>query len=121
MRFVDVQGFCIKRGKQAEFQAWLIANEDRIRKSYPAGIEYGGIYVAVLGSEKTAGEFYALDFLDSYAALDRGAALGEGPHQRLREVGAEFGQFIDTDRSAGWSRTLLKSVVDATIIDIPTD
>ena len=120
MRFVDVQGFCIKLDKQVEFQQWLVANEDRIRSSYPAGIEYGGTYVAVFSSEKNAGEYYGLDILDSYAAIDRGAALAKDATSDYAKVGAEFLQFIDTDRSAGSSHILLKSVVDATIIDLPT-
>jgi hypothetical protein len=120
MRFVDVSGFCIKLDRQVEFQQWLIANEERMRKSYPEGIEYGGIYVAVFSSEKHAGEYYAFDILDSYAAIDRGAALGKDTTSEYAKIGAEFLQFIDTDRSAGSSRMLLKSVVDATIIDVPT-
>ncbi len=35
------------------------------------------------------------------------------------KIGAEFVQFLDTDRNAGYSRTLLKSIVDATVIDMP--
>jgi len=119
MRIVEMQGFCIRLDKQVEFQKWLVENEERIKKSYPAGIEYGGTYVAVFSSEKNAGEYYWLDFLDSYGAMDRGAALGKDPTSDWVKVNEEFFEFLDTDRSAGTSHLLLKSVVDATIMDVP--
>ena len=50
----------------------------------------------------------------------RGAALAKDPTSAYAKIGAEFLQFIDTDRSAGSSHILLKSVIDATVIDIPT-
>jgi len=119
MRFIDVQGFCIRLDKQVEFQEWAIKNEERIKKSYPAGTEFGGIYAATFSSEKNAGDYYWLDILDSYAAIDRGAALGKDSTSDYAKIGAEFVQFLDTDRNAGYSRTLLKSIVDATVIDMP--
>ena len=119
MRFVDVQGFCIRLDNQVEFQKWLVENEERIKKSYPAGTEYGGIYAAVFSSEKNAGEYYWLDILDSYAGMDRGAALLKDPTSDFAKISEEFLRFLDTDRSAGSSRILLKSVVDATIMDLP--
>ena len=120
MRFVEIHGFCIRLDKQTEFQKWLVENEERLRKAYPPGIEYGGIYVAVFSSEKNAGEYYGIDYLDSYGAMDRGAALGKDTTSDWVKVSEEFLQFLDTDRSAGSSHTLLKSVVDATIMDVPT-
>ena len=119
MRFVDMQGFCIRLDKQVEFQTWLVENEERIRKSYPAGMEYGGVYVAVFSSEKNAGEYYWLDILDSYGAMDRSAALNKDATSDFAKVIEEFLQFLDTDKNAGWSHTLLKSVVDATFKDLP--
>ena len=120
MRFVDMQGFCIRLDKQIEFQRWLVENEERIRKSYPAGMEYGGCYLAVFSSEKNAGEYYWLDILDSNGAMDRGAALNKDATSDFAKVSEEFLQFLDANRNAGWSHTLLKSVVDATIKDVPT-
>jgi hypothetical protein len=120
MRFVDVQGFCIRLDKQVEFQKWLVENEERIRKSYPAGIEYGGIYLAVFSSEKNAGEYYGLDILDSYGAMDRAAALNKDETSDYAKINVEFLQFLDTARSAGSSHILLKAVVDASITDLPT-
>jgi hypothetical protein len=119
MRFVDMQGFCIRLDKQIEFQRWLVENEERIRKSYPAGMEYGGCYLAVFSSEKNAGEYYWLDILDSYGAMDRSAALNKDTTSDFSKMIEESLQFLDTDRNAGWSHTLLKSVVDATIKDLP--
>ena len=119
MRFVEIQGFCIRLDRQVEFQNWLVENEERLRKSYPPGIEYGGIYVAVFSSEKNAGEYYGIDFLDSYGAMDRAAAAGKDPTSDWVRLSEEFLQFVDTDRSAGSSHTLLKSVIDATIMDVP--
>jgi hypothetical protein len=120
MRFVDVQGFCIRLDKQVAFQKWLVENEERIRKSYPAGSEFGGVYGAVFSSEKHAGEYYWFDILDSYAAIDRAAALGKDPTSDYMKINEEFVQFLDTDRNAGSSRILLKSVVDLTVLDLPT-
>ena len=120
MRFVNVQGFCIRPDRQVEFQQWIIANEERIRSSYPPGSEYGGIYAAVFSSEKHAGEFFWLDILDSYGAMDRGAALAKDPDSEYARLGEEFLQFVDTDRAAGSSQMLLKAVVDATIFNVPT-
>ena len=118
MRFVDMQGFCIRLDKQIEFQRWLVENEERIRKSYPAGMEYGGCYLAVFSSEKNAGEYYWLYILDSYGAMDRSAALNKDTTSDFSKMIEESLQFLDTDRNAGLSHTLLKSVVDATIKDL---
>jgi hypothetical protein len=119
MRFIDMQGFCVKLDRQVEFQRWLIENEQRIKASYPEGSEFGGIYAAVLSSEKGSGEYYWLDILDSYGAMDRAAALAKEGTSDYAMIAQEFMQFLDSDRSAGWSRTLLKSVADATIFDAP--
>jgi hypothetical protein len=120
MRFIDMQGFYIRPDRQVEFQKWLTDNEERIRKSYPAGIEYGGVYVAVFTSEKNAGEYYWLDILDSYGAMDRGAAAARDPSSDYAKMGEEFIAFLDPARSTDWSRTLLKSLADATVFDLPT-
>ena len=120
MRFIQLQGFSIKLDRQTAFQQWLVANEERIKKSYPAGTEYGGVYAAVFSSEKSAGDYYWLDIVDSYAALDRFAAAGKDSTGDYAKINDEFLPFLDADRSAGYSRILLKAVADTTIIDIPT-
>jgi hypothetical protein len=119
MRFLNVAGFCIKPDKLVAFQQWVTANEERIKASYPEGSEYGGMYVAVMSSEKDAGDFYWLDILDSYGALDRSAAAGKDPESESSRIGQEFLEFVDMSREAGHSQILLKSVVDATIWDAP--
>ena len=53
--------------------------------------------------------------------MDRAAALGKDPTSGYAKIGQEFLQFIDLDRSAGSSHMLLKSVVDATVFDAPTN
>ena len=121
MRFIDVSGFSVRQDKQVEFQEWVVANQERIARSYPDGSEFGGIYVAVLSSEKNAGEWYWMDIHDSYGALDRNAAIAKDPTSEMARIGAEFLRFVDPDRAAGWSRTLLKSVLDATVMDLPRD
>jgi hypothetical protein len=76
-------------------------------------------YAATFSSEKKAGDYYWLDILDSYAAIDRGAALAKDSTSDHTKIGAEFVQFLDPDGNAGYSRTPLKSIVDTTVIDMP--
>jgi hypothetical protein len=121
MRFMEVDGFSVRFDKQTEFQQWVIANQDRIAASYPAGSEFGGIYTAVYSSEKTAGDYYWMDIHDSYAALDRNAAMAKDPKSEVAKIATEFLSFLDPSRAAGWSKTLLKSIVDATVFDMPTE
>jgi len=119
VRFMQLFGFTVRNDRQVEFQQWLTANEARIRASYPAGSEYGGCYAAVFSSEKGAGDFFWIDILDSYAALDAAAADGRDPVSDSVALNNEFVQFLDPERSAPYSKILLKSVVDATIMDMP--
>jgi hypothetical protein len=120
MRFAEIRGFCIRLDRQVEFQRWLAANEERMRASYPPGVEYGGTYVAVFTSDRNGGDYYTIDFLDSYGAMDRAAAITKDETSDWAKLGQEFMEFIDPSRSAGWSHRLLKSVVDASIMDAPT-
>jgi hypothetical protein len=121
MRFIEVEGFAVRTDKQVAFQKWVIANQERIARTYPDGSEFGGVYAAIYSSEKDTGEFRWMDIHDSYAALDRMAALAKDPDSDMSGWMAEFVEFLDPDRSAGWSKTLLKSIVDATVMDIPAD
>jgi hypothetical protein len=52
--------------------------------------------------------------------MDRGAAVAGDPSSEYAKIGQEFMEFLDTGRSAGWSRIVLKSVVDATVFNLPT-
>lgn len=119
MRIIDMQGFCVKLDRQVEFQQWLRDHEDELRASYPEGVEYGGIYCAVFTSEKTAGEYFALDILDGYAALDRIAATSNDPASEYNRLSLQMMEFLDFSRRGEWSRVLLKSLVDATVFDAP--
>jgi hypothetical protein len=62
-----------------------------------------------------------VDILDTYAALDAQAADGKDPSSDSAALNAEFMGFLDPSRGAPWSKILLKSVVDATILDMPTE
>jgi hypothetical protein len=119
VRFIEMQGFSVRPDKAVKFQQWVIDNQERIKKAYPEGSEFGGIYAVVFGSDKNAGDFYWLDIRDSYGALDRTAAAAKDPTNEMAKVTTEFLGFLDPDRNAGWSHHLLKSVVDATVFDMP--
>lgn len=115
MDFIDVQGYTIKKGRLGEFQTWLAAHEDDLRKLSPQGTEYRGTYAVTHTSEKKAGSVWTLWHLDSYGAQDTMAAAGkaDGP---FRDLVLQFLDFVDQD-SDNWSQTLLKAVVDATMYD----
>jgi hypothetical protein len=119
MRFIEINGFSIRPDKQTEFQQWVIANEARIKLAYPQGSEFGGIYGVIYSSDKSGGECYWLETHDSYGALDLSAAVSKDPTSEMAKVVKEFVAFLDPDRNAGWSHHLLKSVVDATVFDMP--
>lgn len=114
MHFLNLFGFEVKDGKAVGFQEWLDGHEDEWRNAMPEGAEYVGTFAAVQTSEKSAGSFFTVYRLDSYGAQDRvAAAMKDGP---LAKIMAQAGEFIDWN-SDNWSQLLLKSVVDATIID----
>lgn len=120
MRFIEMSGFSVRLDKATEFQKWVVANQERITRAYPKGSEFGGVYAAVFSSDKNAGDFYWLDIHDSYGALDGAAADSKDPTSEMAKVMTEFLEFIDPGRDAPWSHHLLKSVVDATVFDMPT-
>jgi len=51
-------------------------------------------------------------------ACSRGPPRGDSTSDYAK-IGAEFVQLLDPDRNAGYGRTLLKSIVDTTVIDMP--
>lgn len=118
MRFLQLNGLSIRADRQVDFQRWVTENEERIRAAYSPGSEYGGIYTAVFSSEKGIGDYFWIDILDSYAALDRAAADAKEPSSAVAKVNAELMEFLDPDRNAPYSRILLKSIVDATVMDM---
>jgi hypothetical protein len=119
MDFITEDGYQVKPGMQEEYQQWVIANQDALRRALPEGIEYIGTYVAVFGSDYTGGTFRDLFRIDSYGALDRMAAEGRRPGSELARLQREGSRFVDMTRSPErWTHNLYKNVVDATIIDV---
>ncbi len=121
MQFLAVNGFCVRRERQVEFQQWVTDNLERIKRSYPEGSEFGGIYATVFTSDKEGGDWYWLDVLDSYGALDRQAAVSKDPTSELAKISNEFLEFVDPDRRSGWSQHLLKSALDVTVFNLPSE
>ena len=122
MDFITEDGYEVKPGMQEEYQEWVIANQDALRRAMPEGIEYIGTYVAVYGSDYAGGSWRDLYRIDSYGALDRMAAEGRRPDSELAKLQRESFKFIDLSRSPErWTHNLYKNVVDATIIDAPRE
>ena len=121
MRFLEVNGFTIKRNKNRAFQEWLIANQDRLARSYPEGTSLVGYFAAVFSSEKQAGDIFSIEQLDSYAAKDRLAAAGRDRESEYARLSEELIQFVDPNPSAAYSQILLKDIVDATVFDFEAD
>jgi len=115
MRFIEEFGGSVKPGKEEALQEWLVRNEDAMAKAYPEGSEYLGTYVVVYSSEKDSGQWRTEVRRDSYAALDRVAAVGKDPNSDLNRLTREFIKFFDPSPTAPWSRSLYKAVVDATV------
>lgn len=112
MDFITEMGFDVVRGTASEFQQWLVDNEAGLAESAPKGWEYLGTYAAVLSTEKDAGQFRQLWRHHSYGDQDDYAAAmqGEGSFARLNDEMAA--RFIDQERGAHFSQSLLKAVVD---------
>lgn len=116
MHFISVFGYDVKLDRATEYQQWLTDHEGDWRNAMPEGTEYIGTFAAVQTSEKNAGSFFTLYRLDSYGAQDRlAASMKEGP---LAKIMADSAPFVDWE-SRNWSTLLLKSVVDATMFDMP--
>lgn len=120
MRFIQEFGYTVRVGQEEAHQRWLIENDDALRKAMPAGTAYIGTFAVVISSEKDAGSYRALYQLDSYAAMDKLAALNKDPHSDYGRLVRESTRFGDYDLAAPWSNTLLKDVVDASILDPQT-
>jgi hypothetical protein len=123
MDFITEDGYQVKPGMQEEYQEWVIAHQDALRRALPEGIEYIGTYVAVFGSDYTGGSWRDLFRIDSYGALDRMAAESRRPDSELGRLQRESSRFIDLTRSPErWTHNLYKNIIDATIIDVePSD
>lgn len=117
MKFIQVIGYTVKAGQEEAHQKWLIQNEERLRKAAPPGTKYIGTFAAVFSSEKAAGGYRALFELDSYGALDAGAAAAKDPDSDWHKLSMEVSKFGETDWTLPYSNELLKNVVEATIWD----
>jgi len=115
MNFIEEWGFTVKVGKEEAFQQWVTANEEALRETSPKGSEYIGTYAVIYTSEKQAGSFKLLVRHDSYADLDTAAAAGKDANSEFARLSRELIKFWDSATTAPWSRTLLKSVVEATV------
>ena len=120
MDFISEQGYEIKFGMEEEYQEWLVAHRDELRRSMPAGIEYIGSYVVAMGTGYEGGSWRDLLRLDSYGALDRLAAASKDPNTEMGRLFRESTRFVDVTRHPErWTQVLLKNVVDATVINSP--
>lgn len=117
MRFILEQGFTVKVGMEEAYQQWMVENEPKLAAANPEGNRYLGTFVVVFSSDKQNGSYRTLVELDSYAAMDAGAAAFKDPDSELGKLLRESSKFIDWDLQAPWSNNLYKAVVDATIVD----
>jgi hypothetical protein len=115
MRFIEEIGGSVKQGQEVALQQWLAENEDALAKAYPEGSEYLGTYAVIYSSEKDSGQWRTVVRRDSYAALDRAAAVAKDPTSDLNRLTREFVKFFDSSPTAPSSRSLYKAVVDATV------
>ena len=95
----------------------MTENDAALKAASPAGSTYMGTFVVAVSTEKHAGFYKQLIGLDSYAALDAGAAAAKDPTSEFGRLIRDWSQFLDTDLAAPWSNTILKDVLDATIWD----
>jgi hypothetical protein len=121
VEFIVEDGYDIKPGMQEEYQQFLLDNADRLRAAMPDGVEYIGDFVFTWGNDPEAGQWRMLTRLDSYGALDRLASAAKGDGE-LGKLIRESARFLDMSKdTTRWRHTLLKSVTDATVINLPTE
>ena len=117
MRFIQQFGYTVKVGQDEAHQKWVIENDAKLRAAAPPGSKYIGTFSVIFSSEKNAGSYLVLMELDSYGAMDAGAAAMKDANGDWGKLIRESTKFIDVDLAAPWSNWLLKDVVDATIWD----
>ena len=115
MNFLVLNGFDIKKDREAEFQPWLAANEAGIADASPEGVEYIGTFANIFGDDDHVGAYRSVWLLDSYAAMDRfSAAIKEGG--TFAELMNELGRFaMDRQDGGSLSSELSRRVTDAAI------
>ncbi len=121
MRFIMDSSMSTKMDKIEEMQEWLVEHQAELAASYPKGISLIGCFVTVLGGTKGVGDFHMLEQLDSYGALDASAAEARKPDSEYRRLSMELMEFVDFSREAPASQTLLKDVLDATVMNTPSE
>ncbi len=117
MRFIQEWGYTVKVGQEEAHQRWLVENHQRLVKSMPEGTRYLGTFAVVLSSEKDAGSYRFLIEFDSYAQMDKLAALQKDPASEYGKLLRESSRFGDYDLAAPWSNTLLKDILDVSLFD----
>lgn len=117
MRLIQEFGYTVRVGQDEAHQRWLTENDAALRAAMPAGSSYMGTFAVVVSSEKQAGSYKSLIQLDSYGAMDTGAAALKDPDNEYGRLLRDLSQFIDLDLAAPWSNAILKDVLDATIWD----
>ena len=120
MKFIQEFGYTVKVGQEQAHQKWVTENDERLRKGAPPGWKYIGTFTAVYSTEKHAGGYRLLMELDSYGALDAGAATMKDSNSEWNKLVLESSKFTDADWNMPWSSELLKNVMDATIWDPKT-
>ena len=120
MRFIQEFGYTVKVGQEEAHQKWVIENDQALRDAAPPGSKYLGTFTVVYSSEKNAGGYKCLMEMDSYGAMDAGAAAMKDPNNPWQKLLLESSKFIDTSWSVPWSNGLLKDAVDASIWDPKT-
>jgi hypothetical protein len=120
--FISEDGYEVKFGLEEEYQQWVIGHADELRRAMPKGVDYIGTYVLTYGNDLDKGSWRDLFRLDSYAALDRLAAESKDPNSAMGRLLREASRFLDMSRRPErWTHNLLKSVVDATVINSPAE
>jgi hypothetical protein len=121
VEFINEDGYEVRFGMEEEYQQWIIDNAADIRRSLPKGVEYIGTYVMTWGNDTDKGSWRDLWRLDSYAALDKLSEEAKDPNTAMGRLLREQIRFLDMSRRPErWSHNLFKSVVDATVINSPT-
>jgi hypothetical protein len=120
MALLWISGFDVKRGEEEAFQAWLAENEEELRRTAPAGIEYLGTYLVLVGTEKGTGEYRELYRLQSWAAFDALKEAQRDPNNAWGRLSREAStQFVDTRLDANNSALLLDELRDFPLWDLP--
>ncbi len=106
MKFIQTFGYTVKVGQEEAHQKWVTENDERLRKAAAAGSTYIGTFIAVFSSQKHVGGYRVLMELDSYGAMDAGAATMKDAKSDWKLL-SEQSRFIDTAWNVPWSNELL--------------